>query len=89
MVNNTNELKEGVLNGSIPSAFANSAVTSSVGTKKYQSRNAFVLTGPQQDKAFHMKNRAVEAETAMDKLKRCAHHTSNQMKLADQHTQVH
>jgi hypothetical protein len=68
MVYNTNELKDGVLNGSIPSVFADSAATSSIGTKKDQSRNAFVLTGQQLDKAFHVPNGAVEAATAMDKL---------------------
>jgi hypothetical protein len=45
MVYNTNKLKEGVLNGSIPSAFADSAATSNIRTKKDQSKNAFVLTG--------------------------------------------
>jgi hypothetical protein len=68
MVYNTNELKEGVLNGSIPSAFADSAATSSVGTKKDLYRNAFVSTGQKSDKAFHMPNGAVEAATALNEL---------------------
>jgi hypothetical protein len=70
MVYNTNELKEGVLNGYIPSACADSAATSSIGTKKDQSRNTFVLSRWQPDKAFRMLNRAVEEATAMDKLHR-------------------
>jgi hypothetical protein len=68
MIYNTNEPKEGVLNGSIPSTFVDSAATSSDRTKKDQARNAFVLTGQQLDKAFCMPNGAVEAVTAMDKL---------------------
>jgi hypothetical protein len=47
MVYNTNELKEGGMNGSISSAFADSVATSSIGTKKDQARNAFVSTGQQ------------------------------------------
>ncbi len=65
MVYNTNKLKEGVLNCSIPSAFADSAATSSAGTKKDQSRNAFVSTGRQSDKAFYLPKVAVEAVTTM------------------------
>jgi hypothetical protein len=65
---NTNELKEGVLNGSVPSAFVDCAVTSSIGTNKDQSRNAFVLTGQQSDKAFCMPNGPVETATAMDEV---------------------
>jgi hypothetical protein len=34
IIYNTNKLKEGVLNGFIPSAFVDSAATSSVGTKE-------------------------------------------------------
>jgi hypothetical protein len=44
-VNNINELKQGVLDGSIPSAVADSGATSSIGTKRDRKRNAFVATG--------------------------------------------
>jgi len=37
-VNNINELKQGVLDGSIPSAIADSGATSSIGTKKRQDK---------------------------------------------------
>jgi hypothetical protein len=53
-VNNINELKQGILDGSIPSAIADSGATSSVGTKRDKKRNAFVATGRQSDKAFRM-----------------------------------
>jgi hypothetical protein len=68
MVYNTIKLKEGVLNVSIPSTFVVSAATSSIRTKKDQSRNAFVSTGQQLDKALCMPNGAVEVTAAMDKL---------------------
>jgi hypothetical protein len=43
-VNNINKLKQGVLDGSIPSAVADSGATSSVGTKRDRKKNAFVAT---------------------------------------------
>ncbi len=68
MVNDINKLKEGVLNGSIPSAFADSAATSNVGTTKDRSKFAFVSTRQKSNKVFHMPNGALEAATAMDEL---------------------
>ncbi len=68
MVYNTDKLDEGLLNGSIPSAFVESAAASNIGTKKDQSRNDIVLTGQQLDKAFCMPNEAVDAATATDEL---------------------
>jgi len=44
-VNNINELKIGVLNGTIPSAFPDSDATSNVGTTKDRGRRAFIATG--------------------------------------------
>ncbi len=96
-VYNTNKLKEGVWNGSIPSTFADSAATSGIRTKKDQSRNAFVLTGQQSDKAFLYAKQSSGGSncngwtppSTTTASKRCAHRTSNWMRLADQHTQVH
>jgi hypothetical protein len=42
---NEQDDKEEVLNGSIPSAVADSRATSSVRTKKDRDRNAFITTG--------------------------------------------
>ncbi len=68
MVNEINKLKEGVLNGSIPSAFVDSTATSNVGMTKDQSKGAFVKTGQRSTKVFCMLNGALEEATAMDKL---------------------
>jgi hypothetical protein len=43
MVYSTNKLKEGALNHSIPSTFADNAATSSIGTKKDQSKKGLCL----------------------------------------------
>jgi hypothetical protein len=67
-VNNINALKQGVLDGSIPSAIADSGATSSVGTKRDKKRNAFVATGRQSDKSFRMPNGDVEEASDMDEL---------------------
>ena len=67
-VNNIDELKIGVLDGTIPSAFADSGATSNVGTTKDRARRAFILTDRQSDKAFRMPNGSIEAATAMDAL---------------------
>ena len=68
MVQNTNELKTGVLNGTIPSAFADSGATSNVGTTKDRARRAFVRTGRQSNKAFRMPNGSIAAATTTDLL---------------------
>jgi hypothetical protein len=65
-VNNINELKQGVLDGSIPSTLANSGVTLSVGTKRDRMKNAFVATGRQSDNAFRKPNGEVEEASNMD-----------------------
>jgi hypothetical protein len=57
-----------VLNGTIPSAFADSGATSNVGTTKDRARQAFIATGRQSDKAFRMPNGLVEEATALDAL---------------------
>jgi len=67
-VNNINELKIGVLNGTIPSAFADSGATSNVGTTKDRNCRAFIATGRQSDKAFRMPNGSVEEATTLDAL---------------------
>ncbi len=52
MVNEINKLKEGVLNGSIPSTFADSAATSNIGTTKDQSKVRLSRQGKGQPKCF-------------------------------------
>jgi hypothetical protein len=61
-------LKLGVLNGTIPSAFADSGATSNVGTTKDRARRAFVPTGRQSTKAFRMPNGSIEPATTTDLL---------------------
>jgi hypothetical protein len=68
------QLKAGVCNGSIPPAVADTRATSCVGTTKDKSRNAFIPTGQQSNKAFHMPNGTVEAATDVDKLHHNVHH---------------
>jgi hypothetical protein len=53
------ELRRGILNGSIPSAAADSGATSSIGTKR-DSRH-FISTGRKSDKTFRMPNGALES----------------------------
>jgi hypothetical protein len=62
------QLKAGVHDGSIPSAVADTGATSSIETTKDKCRNAFIPTGRQSTKAFHMPNGAVEVATDVDKL---------------------
>jgi hypothetical protein len=62
------QIKAGIRDGSIPSAVANTRATSSVGTTKDKSRNAFIPTGQQSTKTFHMPNSTVEAATDVDGL---------------------
>ena len=52
MINDINKIKEGVLNGSIPSTFADSAATSNVGTMKDRNKLAFVMTERPSYKVF-------------------------------------
>jgi hypothetical protein len=80
-VNNINELKQGVLDGSIPSAVADSGATSSVGTKRDRMRNAFVTTGCQLDKAFRMPNGKVEEASDMDKFQHDVRHPAKDVHI--------
>ncbi len=50
-VNNINNFKEGVRNGSIPSAVTDSRATSSIRTQQDRDRNAFIATEQESDKA--------------------------------------
>jgi hypothetical protein len=67
-VSNINEIKKGVLDGSIPSAVADSGATSSVGTKRDRNRKAFAPTGRKSNKAFRAPNGKVEEASDMDEL---------------------
>jgi hypothetical protein len=80
-VNNINELKQGVLDGSIPSVVANSRATSSVGTKRDRKRNAFVSTGRQSDKAFRMPNGEVEEASDMDEFQHNVRHPAKDVHI--------
>jgi hypothetical protein len=79
--NNINELKQGVLDGSIPSAVADSRATSSVGTKRDRKRNTFIATGRQSDNAFHMPNGEVEEASNMDKFQHDVHHPAKDVHI--------
>ncbi len=80
-VNNINELKQGVLDGSIPSAVANSGATSSIGTKRDKKRNAFIMTGRQSDKAFRMPNGEVEEASDMDEFQHDVRHPAKDVHI--------
>jgi hypothetical protein len=80
-VNNINELKQGVLDGSIPSAVADSGATSSVGTKRDRKRNAFIATGCQSDKAFRMPNGEVEEASDMDEFQHDMRHPAKDVHI--------
>jgi hypothetical protein len=51
-----NQIKQGVLNGSIPSTIADSGVTSHVGTTKNSAQQAFIPTGQPSHKVFQLPN---------------------------------
>ncbi len=68
------QLKAGVRNGSIPSTVANTGATLSIGITKDKCRNAFIPTGRQSTKAFHMPNGTVEAAMDVDELHHDVHH---------------
>jgi hypothetical protein len=80
-VNNINELKQGVLDGTIPSAITDSGATSSVGTKRDKKRNAFMATGRQSDKAFRMPNGKVEEASDMDELQHDVRHPAKDVHI--------
>ena len=80
-INNINDLKQGVLDGSIPLAIADSGATLSVGTKRDKKRNAFLVTGRQSDKAFRMPNGKVEKATSMDKLQHNVRHPAKDVHI--------
>jgi hypothetical protein len=73
-VYNSNEIKEGLLDGSIPSVIADSAATSNIGITRDRTRKAFVATGRKSDKAFCMPNGQVEETNNMDKLQHNVRH---------------
>jgi hypothetical protein len=75
------QLKAEVRDGSIPSAVANTRATSSVGTMKDKHRNAFIPTGRQSTKAFHMPNGTVEAATNMDELHQDVRHPAKDIHI--------
>ena len=80
-VNYINEIKEGVLNRSIPSAVADSGATSNVATTKDRARKAFVATGKKLDKAFRMPNGEVKEASNMDKLHHNVRHPAKGMHI--------
>ncbi len=80
-VNNINELKLGVLDGSIPSAVADSGATSSVGTKRDRKKNAFNATGRQSDRVFLMPNGDVKEASDMDKLHHNVRHPAKDIHI--------
>jgi hypothetical protein len=75
------QLKAGVHDGSIPSAVANTRATSSIGTTKYKHRNAFIQTGQQSTKSFHMPNSTMRAATDMDKLHHDVRHPAKDIHI--------
>jgi hypothetical protein len=60
----------------------NTRATLSVGTTKDKHRNAFIPTGRQFTKAFHMPNGTVEAATDMDKLHHDVRHPAKDIRIA-------
>jgi hypothetical protein len=80
-VNNINELKQGVLDGSIPSAIADSGATLSVGTKRDKKRNALVTTGRQSDKAFRMPNGEIKEASGMEELQHDVRHPTKDVHI--------
>jgi hypothetical protein len=80
-VNNINKLKQGVLDGSIPSAVANSGATSSIKTKRDRKRNAFITTGRQSDKAFCMPNGKVDEASNMDEFQHDVRHPAKDVHI--------
>jgi hypothetical protein len=62
------KLKAEVHDGSIHSTVANTGATSSIGITKDKRRNAFISTGRQSTKAFHMPIGTVEVAMDMDEL---------------------
>jgi hypothetical protein len=53
-ISTINKIRQGVLDGSIPSAIANSSATSNVGTKKDKAKQAYIPTGKQSSKVFQL-----------------------------------
>jgi hypothetical protein len=75
------QLKAGVRDGSIPSAVVDTGATSSIGTTKDKCRNAFIPTGRQSIKAFHMPNGTVEVATDVDKLHHNVRHPAKDIHI--------
>ncbi len=75
------QLKAGVREGSILSTVANTGATSSVRTMMDKRRNAFIPTGRQSTKAFHMPNGTVEVATDVDKLHHNVRHPAKDIHI--------
>ncbi len=75
------QLKAGVHDSSIPSAVADTGATSSIRITKDKRRNAFIPTGRQSTKAFHMPNGTVEAAMYVDKLQRNVFHPAKDIHI--------
>ena len=82
-VNNTTttQIKDGVRDGTIPSAIADTGATSSVGTTRDRENHAFVPTGRRSTKAFHMPNGSVEAATDVDQLHHDVRHPAKEIHI--------
>jgi hypothetical protein len=80
-VYNSNEIKKGVLDGSIPSAVTDSSATSNVGTTRDRARKAFVATGQKLDKAFRMPNGQVEEANDMGELQHNVRHPAKDVHI--------
>ena len=94
-INNIKELKQGVLNGSIPSAVAHSGATSSVGTKRdkkecIRCNRKTVKQGLPHAQRRHRKGKQHRQITPRrtPSCKGCAHRTWNRMRLTNQHPKV-
>jgi hypothetical protein len=80
-VNNSNKIKEGVLDRSIPSAIADSGATSNVEKTRDRARKAFMATGRKLDKAFRMLNGQVEEANNMDELQHNVRHPAKDIHI--------
>jgi hypothetical protein len=80
-VNNINKIKKGILDGSIPSAMADSGATSSIGKKRDRNRKAFARTGRKSNKAFCMPNGKVEEASNIDELHHNVRHPATDVHI--------
>jgi hypothetical protein len=80
-VNNINKIEKGVLDGSIPSAVADSGATSSVRTKRDRNRKAFTPIGRKSDKVFRMPNGKVGEASNLDELHHDVRHPAKDVHI--------